>query len=93
VMAKTRSLKYRMLAGGSIAALLILASLWMVFAIPLFEFAVLVAHGLGTTLVDLGEGWLALVFLPVNNIASLMVLTARAVLIARKKIISTSFGK
>lgn len=44
-----------------------------------------------TTLIDLGEGWLALVFMPINNIAGLVVITARAIHLGWKKITGTSF--
>lgn len=93
VMAKTRRLSYLLAAGGISAALLLLAGAWLIFAIPLLEFAVLVSQALTMTLLDLGEGWLALVFLPVNNIASLLVITAKAIHLARKKIIGKSFEK
>jgi len=42
-------------------------------------------------LVDLGEGWLALVFMPVNNIASLFIVSAKAIHLGWKKIIGASF--
>ena len=93
VMAKTRNMSYMLMAGGIAAALVLLASAWLIFAIPLLEFAVLISQGLTMPLVDLGEGWLALVFLPVNNIASLLVITVKVVLMARKKIIGASGAK
>ena len=43
-------------------------------------------------LFDLGEGWLALVFMPVNNVASVLVIGLRAMHLAWKKLISASFG-
>jgi hypothetical protein len=93
VMARTRKLSYMLIAGGISAVLVLLTGAWLVFALPLLEFAVLISQGLTMTLVDLGEGWLALVFLPVNNIASLLVLSMKAIHMARKKIIGASFGK
>jgi hypothetical protein len=92
VMAKTRSLRYRRVATWVLSAVILLVSTWMVFAIPLQEFVVLVAQGLSTTLLDLGEGWLAWVFSPVNNIASLLVITVKAIRIFQKKIIGVSFA-
>ena len=80
------------MAGGAISlALVILAGIWLTIGIPLLEFAVLISQVFTTALVDLGEGWLALVFMPVNNIASLFVLSGKAILMAWKKLISASF--
>ena len=93
VMAKTRSRRNLLVAGGVISALVLLTGAWLVFAVPLLEFAVLITQGLSMTLVDLGEGWLALVFLPVNNIASLLVITVKAIRIFQKKILGGSFAK
>ena len=56
----------RLLLTATAAAALLLAA-------PLQEFALLLAQGLTTTLIDLGSGWLALIFAPINNIASLIV--------------------
>jgi len=42
------------------------------------------------TLVNLGEGWVALVFLPVHNIASLAVLIAKGALMGWKKLTDTT---
>ena len=86
VMARTRSMRNLLLAGGISAALLLLAGAWLVFAIPLLEFAVLIAEALTMTLFNLGEGWLALVFLPVNNIGSLLVIIAKAIRVLQKKL-------
>jgi small-conductance mechanosensitive channel len=86
VMAKTRRLKYLVSAAAASLAVLVLTIAWLVFAMPLLEFALFVAQAFGTTLVDLGEGWLALVFLPVNNVASLGVITLKAIHFFRKKI-------
>ncbi len=92
VMAQTRKLRYLLFAGGITAAFVLLAGTWLLLAIPLLEFAVLVSQVLTTTLVELGEGWLALAFMPVNNIAGLLALTAKAIHFGRKKIISASFA-
>jgi len=92
VMTRSRNLLY-LLAGGAISvALVILAGIWLTIGIPLLEFAVLISQVFTTALVDLGEGWLALVFMPVNNIASLFVLSGKAILMAWKKLISASFS-
>ena len=91
VMAKTRSLLYLLAAGVLSLAVILLAGAWLIFGLPLLEFAVLISQLLAMTLVDLGEGWLALVFMPVNNIASLFIVTAKAIHMGWKKIIGVSF--
>lgn len=92
VMVKTRRANYLFIGGGIAVSLLALTITWLLFAIPLLDFAVLVSEALTATLLDLGEGWLALVFLPVNNIASLMVISAKLIHQFRKKILSYSFS-
>jgi hypothetical protein len=90
VMSRTRN-RLAVMAGG--AALLTVAALlvaWQVFAMPMLEFAVMVSQFLTNPLIDLGEGWLGLVFLPINNLASLFVLTARGVMLGWKKLTGTS---
>jgi len=91
VMAKTRRLLVLLAAGGLTLAALILAGTWLIFGLPLLEFAVLISQFLTMTLVDLGEGWLALVFMPVNTIASLFLVTAKAIHLGWKKITIGSF--
>jgi hypothetical protein len=87
IMAKTRRMLYLLAIGGITLALILLAGVWLMFGIPLLEFAVLISQFLTMGLVDLGEGWLALVFMPLNNIASLMVITAKAIHMGWKKLI------
>ena len=91
VMAKTRRLLFLLAAGGLSLAGVLLVGTWLIFGLPLLEFAVLISQFLTMTLVDLGEGWLALVFMPVNNIASLFIVTAKAIHLGWKKIIGASF--
>ena len=50
------------------------------------------AQALTTTLIDLGDGWLAWVFSPVNNIAALLVLFVKAIRVGRKRIIGASYA-
>lgn len=90
VMAKTRRLLYLVAAGVLSFAAVLLAGTWLIFGLPLLEFAVLISQFLTTALVDLGEGWLALVFMPVNNVASLFIVTAKAFHLGWKKIIGAS---
>jgi hypothetical protein len=90
VMSRTRN-RLAVMAGG--AALLTVAALlvaWQVFAMPMLEFAVMVSQFLTNPLIDLGEGWLGLVFLPINNLASLVVLAAKGAMLGWKKLTGTS---
>ena len=91
IMAKTRRVLYLLAAGVISLALVLLAGAWLIFGIPLLEFAALISQVLTMGLIDLGEGWLALVFTPINNIASLIVITARAIHIGWKKVNGASF--
>lgn len=92
VMAKTRRVLYMLAAGVlSIAAILVVGA-WLIFGMPLLEFALLISQFLTMTLIDLGEGWLALVFTPLNNIASLIIFGAKAIHLAWKKLLSASFS-
>lgn len=90
VMARTRNRLVKMAASAISLTLVVLLLSWYVFAMPLLEFAVLVSQFITNPLIDLGEGWLALAFLPVNNIASLSVLLAKASLMAWKKLTGTT---
>lgn len=91
VVAKTRQMLYLLATGGIALALLLLAGVWLILGMPLLEFAVLISQFLATNLIDLGEGWLALVFMPVNSIASLVIVTAKAIHMGWKKINGASF--
>lgn len=91
VMAKTRRVLYMLSAGVLSIAIVLVGGAWLLFGMPLLEFAVLVSQFLTMTLIDLGEGWLALVFTPLNNIASLLVVSAKAIHLAWKKLLSLSF--
>jgi hypothetical protein len=92
VMARTRSFRLTLLAGGASALLLLLAGARLVFDVPLFDFAVLISEVLATPLVNLGEGWLALLLLPVNTIASLLVIMFKALRVFQKKVAGASFS-
>ena len=87
VMARTRSFRYLLLGGAAASSLVVLTGAWLLFGMPLFEFAVLISQVLATPLVDLGEGWLALLLLPVNTLASLLVILLRGLRILQKRII------
>ena len=92
VMAKTRRVLYMLSAGVLSIAIVLVGGAWLIFGMPLLEFAVLVSQFLTMTLIDLGEGWLALVFTPLNNIASLLVVGAKGIHLAWKKLLSLSFS-
>ena len=90
VMAKTHGRRYRLLTVGFGAALVLAVIVWLL-ALPIQEFGVLVSQALTATLIDLGDSWVAWVFAPVNNIASLSILTLKAIRVAWKKIVSASY--
>ena len=90
VMARTRFLRYRVVAAWICVALILAVGAWFL-AIPL-DVARLIAQVLATTLFDLSDGWLAWLFLPVNNIAALLVLSVKAIRMGRKKMIRASYA-
>ena len=91
VMAKTKILKYRNLAGG-IAALLVALVLAWLFALPLQEFAQLITRFLAISLLDLGDSWLAWLLSPINNVASVLVICGKGLRVAWKKIRTASYA-
>ena len=52
----------------------------------------LVAQGLSISLVDLGEGWLAWVLAPVNSVASLLVLSVKALRMGAARVRRASYA-
>ena len=90
VMARTRNRLLFMAGGGATLALVVLLAGWLILSVPLLEFAILVSNVLTHPLFDLGQGWLGLVFLPVNNLASVLVLSTRVALTAWKKLTGSS---
>lgn len=92
VMARTRSYRLLLLAGGASAVLVLMAGAWLLFGMPLFDFAVLLSEVLATPLFDLGEGWLALLLLPVNTVASLLVILFRTLRVFQKRIAGLTPG-
>jgi len=89
VLAGTRRLVYRVAAVAAGLVLVFLACAWL-FAIPVQHFAFLLTDILARTLVDLGDGWLAWIFTPVNNVAGLLVLCAKMARMAWKRLIRRS---
>jgi hypothetical protein len=84
VTGKTRNRKYRYIMGLVSLSLVLVIAVWL-FAIPLPEASLLITQGLTTSLFDLGEGWMAWVFLPINNVASLLILTFKAIRVVHNK--------
>ncbi|NKB33867.1 MAG: hypothetical protein GKR91_12280 [Pseudomonadales bacterium] len=78
VMARTISLKYRLLATGLglIAFLLVSAVL---FSVPLIDFAYVVTELLSTELVLISNVTAAWILTPINNIATLLVVIGKIV--------------
>ena len=90
VMAKTRKPKQLLITGLAGLLLLLVASVWL-FSLPAFEISQTIATALTTTLIDLGEGWIAWVLSPVNNIASLTILSIKAIRTLQKKVRGGSY--
>ena len=84
VIARTRSLKIRFVTGLAAVAVVLLVG-FAFFATPIMEISQPVTLVLTTSLFDLGEGSLAWIFSPVNNIASLLILVAKALRVAWKR--------
>jgi hypothetical protein len=84
VLAQARAFRYRSMAGWSLATLTLAFIAWLL-EIPQ-ELPQLVAQSLTATLVDLGDSWLSWLFSPINNIASLIVLSVRALHVGMKKL-------
>ena len=89
VMAKTRKIIYQLAGVLAAVALVLLICVW-VFAIPLQEVVQLVTQAVSATLFDLGESWVSWVFAPVNNIASLIVISLKVIRIVHKKVLRAS---
>jgi hypothetical protein len=90
VMAQTRNRLVSKAVGGALLGLIALLIAWYVFAVPLLDFAILLSQFITNPLIDLGEGWLALVFMPINNIASISVALGKLSLMAWKRLTGTS---
>lgn len=90
VMAKTRKPKQLLIVVLSGLALLLVAGTWL-FSLPAFEISQVIATALTTTLIDLGEGWAAWILSPVNNIASLVVLSLKGIRMIQKKVRGVSY--
>jgi hypothetical protein len=83
VMNRSRFLKYRLhaLAGGITLLLIVLAQ---ILVPPLRDVSLMLAWGLTTNLIDLGDGWLAWLASPVNTIGGVVALCFKGMLMLRK---------
>lgn len=90
VMARTRNRLAMIVGSAALVTVVAVLIAWQVFSMPMLEFAVMVTQFLGKPLFDLGDGWLGFVFLPINNLASLFVLTAKGAMLGWKKLTGTS---
>lgn len=83
VMHRSRFLKYRSHAiMGSTTLILLVAAHLLVP--PLRELSLMISWGLTTSLLDLGDGWFALVASPVNTLGGLLVFCLKVGLLLRK---------
>lgn len=89
--ARITRLKYLVIAAGIGLALLLFLFAWL-FALPLQGLAVSISQILTTALFDLGEGWLAWMLTPINNIASILVASIKVFRMGRKKLVVASFA-
>lgn len=86
VVLRTTRRRLLWLGSGTAFALAALLAAWAWLAIPLLEFALLISQVLTASLVDLGEGWLALLLLPVNSLAGLVALSGKGILMLRRRL-------
>ena len=86
VMSRTRRRLVTMAVAAVAVTLVVAMAAWTLIGTTLLEFAVLVSQFLTNPLIELGEGWLALIFLPVNNLASILVATTKLALMGWKKL-------
>jgi len=84
VLARTIRRKRTTIAAVAGLAVVMIALVW-VFSTPLQEFSVLVAKGLASPLIELGDIRLSWLFAPVNNVASLLVLIVKLSRVAWKR--------
>ncbi len=83
--------RFRISAGWAGIALVLVACAGLL-ALPLQGLALIIAQGLTTTLIDLGDGWLAMMISPINSIASIVVVSVKAIRMGRSKLRSLSYA-
>jgi hypothetical protein len=89
VLDQTRSQRYLVILGLSCLGMVLAGSAWF-FNIPV-EVAQLITQALTTTLIDLGNSWVAWLFSPINNVASLLVLGVKAIRVFQQRIVGASY--
>lgn len=90
VMAQSNRLRNRGIGIAACIALLLATGAWFL-AIPL-EIAELITQVLTITLIELGDSWVAWMFSPINNLASLLILGAKAMHMVHKKVVGASYA-
>jgi hypothetical protein len=85
VMRRSRFLKYRLHALVAGLTLLLVVGA-QIFVPSIRDFSLMVAWGLTSNVVDLGEGWLAWIASPVNTVGSVIVFGFKGVLMLRKRV-------
>ena len=91
VVKRARFERLRIAAPWLAVGAVVTVAVW-VLAVPL-ETAHVITRILGLTIVDLGEGWLAWLLAPINNIAAVLAAGFKLVRMARKKVIAASYGR
>jgi hypothetical protein len=91
VVARTRRLRYQLIGALAALALMLLAGAW-VLSIPVQATVFSITQVLTTALFDLGESWTAWLLAPVNNIASLLIISLKATRMVWKKIKSATWS-
>ena len=86
VLTRTRVRRNRVIAGLGGVVVVLAVCAWLL-TVPVFGFVQITTQVLTTTLIDLGEGWLAWMLAPVNNIARLLVVSVKAIRMSWKKLI------
>ena len=85
VMHRSRFLKYRLHAVVAVITLLLVV-VAQVFVPSIREFSLMLAWGLTSNIVDLGEGWVAWLASPVNTVGGAVVLCFKGLLMIRKRV-------
>lgn len=85
VMSKTRRVIYGFVIAAACLAVLLIICAWLM-GVPIRDLAQGITDVLAIPLFDLGDGWVAWVFTPINNIASLLVLSLKLMRVIWKKV-------
>ncbi|MDA0791092.1 MAG: hypothetical protein O2780_16740 [Proteobacteria bacterium] len=85
VLNRTRSFQAWLLAGTGVAMLLLLPIGW-VFSTPLQELALALVNALATPILSLGEGWIGLLLMPVNNVGSAALVVVKLLRVSWRRV-------